>query len=111
MGRYTRPVTLLTLGASVLLAGALPCRWVAAEVLVYRAENKWVAPQDNKPLVALQKAARGGKTHFKVWLPKDGRELAIARLEVVRDILAREAKGAVVMEEVGVAKDGTLRVE
>lgn len=104
------PCTAPRLLAAALLLAALPCHpW--AEVLVYRGDNKWVAPADNKPLVALQKQARGGKTHFSVKLPADRRALAIARLEVLRDILAREAKGAIVMEEVGTAKAGTLVVE
>lgn len=107
MGPERSPLKLLVVGAVLT---ALPLG-VVAEVLVYKAENKWVAADDVKPLQALQKAARGGKSYFKVWLPKDGRELAIARLEVVRDILTREAKGAVVMEEVGSAAAQTLRIE
>jgi hypothetical protein len=84
----------------------------SAEVLTYQGDNKWVASEDNKPLQALLKAARGGKTHYTVKLPTERRELAITRLEVVRDLLAREAKAAVIMEEGnGSAKKDTLVVE
>lgn len=107
MGTDRKPLKTIVLGAAL---AALPV-WVHAEVLVFKGENKWVAADDVKPLQALQNAARGGKTYFKVWLPKENRELAVTRLEVVRDILSREAKNAVVMEEVGTAAAGTLRIE
>lgn len=107
MGRY-RVASGLMMGA---VLAALPCL-AAAEVLVYKNDNKWVAAEDNKPLQALLKAARGGKTRYAVRLPVEKRELGITRLEVVRDLLAREAKAAVVMEEAnGNAKPNTVVIE
>lgn len=108
MGRNQRPVRTLVIGVAL---AALPFCALHAETLVYKGDNKWVAPEDNKPLQALLKVARAGQVHYKVKLPADNRQLAIARLEVIRDLLAREAKAAVVMEEVGTAKGGTLEVE
>lgn len=106
------PVTtnLLRAALAALLAVApLP---LLAETLLYKTENKWVAPEDNKPLQALLKAARNGKTAWQVKLPKDNRALAITRLEIVQNLLAREAKSAIVMEEVGTAaKANTLEIK
>jgi hypothetical protein len=89
---------------------ALPA-FARAETLVFKGDNKWVAPEDNKPLQALLTAARGGKTIYKVKLPNEGRELAVMRLQVVANLLEREAKKAIVMEEVGTAAVNTLVVE
>jgi len=96
--------------AALAALPAMSVSSVVAETLVYKAENKWVAPEDNKPLQALMKKAREGQTTFKAKLPKEGRTLAVVRLEIVMGILAREAKSAIVMEEAGVAKAGTLEI-
>ena len=105
---YPRAVAFVMIGAALT---ALPC-WVQAEVLTYKGDNKWVATEDNKPLQALLKTAREGKLRFSVMLPLEHRELAVSRLEVVRDLLAREAQKAVIMEEVsGAAKANTVVVE
>lgn len=94
--------------AAVMAAGVA----VAADktaVLQYRDQNKWVAPADNKPLQQVLRAARSGEAYFRVVLPAQGRAVAVARLEILRDLLTREAKKAVVMEEVdGSAAAGTL---
>ena len=110
MGR-SRTVILLAYGAAI---AALPCftPLTHAEELIYKAENKWVAAEDNPPLLALLKAARTGKTRYVVQLPTEKRELAVSRLEVVRDLLAREAKTAVIIEEGnGSAKANTLIIQ
>lgn len=108
MGHYRSRVIRVVAGAAL---AALPLLGVQAETLVYKGENKWVAPEDNKPLQALLKQARGGKVRYSVKLPTENRALAVARLEVIKDLLAREAKSGVVMEETGVAKAGTLGIE
>ena len=106
-----RPLALLGCCLLVALAATAGVA-VHAETLVYKAENKWVAPENNKPLLNLMKQARGGKTAYKVKLPKENRQLAVVRLEVVSNILSREAKTAVVIEEAGgVAAANTLVIE
>ena len=100
-----KPFTLALLGAAVAVAP------LHAETLVYKGDNKWVAQEDNAPLQNLMQQARGGKTTFKVKLPKEGRDLAVVRLEIVLKILEREAKKAIVMEEVGTARAGTLVID
>ncbi|PZP38880.1 MAG: hypothetical protein DI585_06000 [Pseudomonas fluorescens] len=96
-----------------LAAPALLCPLSArAELLVYKDANKWVAQEDNKPLMELMAKARDGKTTYKVGLPDGNRELSVQRLEIIRDILAREAKTAVIIEEVGgSAKANTIRID
>ena len=82
-----------------------------AETLTYRASNNWVAQDDAKPLRSLLAQARAGKTHFMVTLPAD-RTRATARLEILRDLLEREAKTGIILEETptGTAAANTLEV-
>ncbi len=105
---HRRQVTLLLCGAAMAALAALPAQ---AETLVYKGDNKWVAQEDNAPLQKLMAEARGGKSIFKVKLPKENRELAVVRLEIVMKILEREAKRGIVLEETGTAKAGTLVIE
>lgn len=111
MERNRSPLTKLVMGAVLTALPALLPFTGNAETLVYKGDNKWVAPEDNAPLQSLMKKAQNGQTTFKARIPKDGRALAILRLEIVMGILAREAKGSVVMEEAGTAKAGTLDIE
>jgi hypothetical protein len=90
--------------AVAMAAVALPAAAATAPkswVLVYQGANKWVAEDQNKPLRGVMAAARGGATHFEVRLPAGQRDLNISRLEVLRDLMAREAKGPILLEEVG----------
>lgn len=105
---YRKQLSLTLLGAAL---AALPAVPTLAETLVYKGVNKWVAQEDNAPLQKLMQEARGGKTVFKVKLPKEDRELAVVRLEIVMRILEREAKKAVVMEEVGTARAGSIVID
>lgn len=98
--------------ALALLLGLPMAAQAATVVLPYRDGNKWVAPADNAGLKTLMAEARKGVVFYRVALPKEHRALAVERLEVVRDLLAREAKQAVVMEEAANnAKAQTLVVE
>ncbi|NBX86581.1 MAG: hypothetical protein EBQ80_05045 [Proteobacteria bacterium] len=86
---------------------------VAAEkngvLLVYRADNNWVAPEDNQPLRHLMRVAKGGVYQFTVQLPAKGRAKSAERLEVLRQILSKAAGRAVVIEEIaGSASEGIL---
>jgi hypothetical protein len=102
--------------ANLLLAGVAASDAHAAEpakswTLVYRESNKWVAQEDNKPLRALMKATQEGARHFEVRLPASNRDLAVARLEVLRDLMAREAQEGILLEEVeGNVQAGTIWV-
>jgi hypothetical protein len=69
-------------------------------VLTYRGANHWVAPGENKNQMVLLKAAEGGQTTFEARLPSTQRDLAIARLEVLRDLLAQKSKDGVTITEV-----------
>ena len=76
--------------------------WAAGKdvvVLTYQGDHKWVAPEENAGLRKLLGLARSGKHQFGVRLPAEERELAVSRLVVVRDLLAREAKHGVVLRE------------
>jgi hypothetical protein len=93
MGHWQRRIT-----PALLLA--LPAAAQAATVVLpYHENNKWVAPAENAGLKALMAQAHNGVVFFRVALPKENRTLAVERLVIVRDLLAREAKQAVVMEE------------
>ena len=83
-----------------------------AEPLPYQGSNNWVAQADAKPLRALLAHARQGKTHFLVTLPADNRPRATARLEILRDLLEREAKTGITLEETatGTATPNTLEI-
>ena len=83
-----------------------------AVTLTYQNENKWVSTEDNAPLLALMKAAKGGQSQFMVGIPADNRPLSIQRLLIVRDILAREAGKPVLIEESAPApKANTLIIQ
>lgn len=69
-------------------------------LLVYRGDNNWVAPEDNKPLRQLMAAAKNGVREFKVILPSKGRGKSVERLEVLRGILVKSANAPVVLEEI-----------
>lgn len=105
-----RPITftlLLLLGLAVFTA-----RPAGAATLTYQAENKWVAAEDNAPLLTLMKAAKGGQTQFLVGIPSENRPLSIQRLLIIRDILAREAGKPVLIEETAPApKPNTLIIQ
>jgi len=88
----------LILAALVGLAVAA-AQPVHAVTLTYKAENKWVAAEDNAPLLTLMKAAKSGQTHFTAGLPATNRPLSIQRLLILRDILTREAAKPVIIEE------------
>lgn len=81
-------------------------------VLQYQGTNKWVAAEDdNKPLRALLDAAARGIRHYSVVLPQEDRGLALQRLEVLQDLLAKRAKDGVLIEEAsGSTPAGTLEV-
>lgn len=107
MGHWQRRVVLLVLAAAMLPASL----WAAGVVLPYRDSNKWVAPTDNAGLKALMAQAHNGVVFYRVALPKENRALAVERLTIVRDLLAREAKQPVVMEEASTAaKTQTLAI-
>lgn len=69
-------------------------------VLTYRGANKWLAPADNAPMKPLLAAAQKGQGTFEVRLPATQRELATARLEVLRDLLAAKNPKGILIEEV-----------
>ena len=77
------------------LAAAGALLWVPApqaDVLTYVDGNKWVAPEHNAPLRALVADVKRGVRQFDARLPAQGRELAVERLVIVRDMLARESR-------------------
>ena len=85
------------------LAGQLEPSAAAADdgyVLTYRGANKWVSPQDNAAMRPLLDAAAKGQSTFTVRLPAAQRDLATARLEVLRDLLSQKSSGGVLIEEV-----------
>ncbi len=85
---------------------------VGAATLIYQAENKWVAAEDNAPLLALMKSAKNGQSQFMVGIPAENRPLSIQRLLIIRDILAREAGKPVLIEEAAPApKANTLIIQ
>jgi hypothetical protein len=96
----------------IVLLAALAAPAAALEVvLVYQGETHGVAPADNKPLIRLLAEAKKGVRRYTVLLPTENRALAVERLDVLSGLLAREAKGSVVMVEgTGKAKANTLKV-
>lgn len=112
---FAGPIAFAALGLAVLFAtGFAPTAHAAAKdvfVLTYKGDNKWVAPEDNKPLTLLLKLARTGTLRFSAKLPAERRPLAIERLQVLQDLLAREAKAGIIIEEIdGRALPDTLWV-
>ncbi len=76
----------------LVLAMAVPVWPAVAAVLTYKGDNKWVAPEDNAPLKELAADVKRGVRQFEARLPAQGRELAVERLVIVRDMLARESR-------------------
>lgn len=109
--RLSRLVLPLALLAGVAVAPPALAAAKDAFVLTYKGDNKWVAPEDNKPLIELLKLARGGVLRFSIKLPSEGRALAVERAQVLQELLAKQAKTGVLVEEVdGSALPGTLWV-
>tara|TARA_R110000868_G_scaffold190862_1_gene434871 strand:+ start:170590 stop:170919 length:330 start_codon:yes stop_codon:yes gene_type:complete len=79
---------------------ALPALAVDNYKLSYKKDNRWVAQEDATGLRNLLKDAKKNKAeHFYVQLPTDNREITIERLIVLRDILEKQLKTAVTIEE------------
>ncbi|TKW61236.1 MAG: hypothetical protein DI628_00995 [Blastochloris viridis] len=98
--------------ALILGLAVLTVQPAGAVTLTYQNENKWVSTEDNAPLLALMKSAKGGQSQFMVSIPADNRPLSIQRLLIVRDILAREAGKPVLIEESAPApKANTLIIQ
>ncbi|MBI1309419.1 MAG: hypothetical protein GC129_06200 [Proteobacteria bacterium] len=96
---------------ALALVAPLPV-WALEVVLRYQGDNRWVAQDDKAPLVKLLREAGKGATAYKVVLPAAKRDLSTERLAVLQDLLEREAKAPVVMEETsGSTKANTLKVE
>ena len=87
----------LVLGLGLLAGQAFA---IDGMVLTYRGANRWIAPGDNKNQQILLKAVEGGQETFQVRLPQSQRDLATARLEVLRDLMAQKSKNGVTIEEV-----------
>lgn len=69
--------------------------------LNYKKQNRWVAKEDAADLRNLLKTAKKqNMTQFYVKLPKENRTVTIERLVVLRDILEKQLKKAVTIEEV-----------
>jgi len=97
-----RLFTVLTLFATMSMAQAQEAPQGATPLtLVYQAENRWVAQEDNAPLRELIRKTRSeGYSHLQVQLPEEGREVSIRRLEVLVDILEQSLQRGVLIEEV-----------
>ena len=81
--------------------------------LIYQNQNRWVAKEDATSLrTFLRTAKKENITNFVVKLPEDGnRTVNIERLIVLRDILEKQLKKAVTIEEVeGSAKQNHILV-
>lgn len=69
--------------------------------LPYKKENRWVSKEDAADLRALIRDAKKAKTmHFYAQLPEDKRNVSIERLIVLRDILERQMKIGIIIEEI-----------
>ena len=69
--------------------------------LNYKKENRWVAKEDAASLRSLIKTSKEhGVRHFFVALPEENRKLAVGRLIVLRDILERQLKQEILIEEI-----------
>ncbi len=83
-----------------------------AATLTYKNQNKWVAPEDNKPLLTLMQTAKSGQTRFTVQLPASNRPLSLQRLLILKDILTRESGNPIILEETTpAAKPNTLIIK
>ena len=70
-------------------------------VLPYKKENRWVATEDATDLRNLLSEAREKKLgHYYVQLPAEKRDISIERLMVLRDILEKQVKTGIIIEEV-----------
>jgi hypothetical protein len=68
---------------------------------VYQKQNRWVAKEDAKELrILLKTAKKENATNFAVKLPEENRTVTIERLIVLRDILEKQLKKAVTIEEI-----------
>jgi hypothetical protein len=88
-----------TSAALAFLLLALPAFAADGVTLIYKGANRWVAPADNAPLHKLQAAAKQGQSHFAVRLPTADRPLSTQRLEIIRDLLAKQNPQGVLLEE------------
>lgn len=69
--------------------------------LVYQKQNRWVATEDATGLrTLLSTAKKENVTNFQVKLPEENRTVTIERLIVLRDILEKQLKMAVTIEEI-----------
>ena len=80
--------------------------------LVYQKQNRWVATEDATGLRNLLKTAKSQNvTNFLVKLPEGNRTVVIERLIVLRDILEKQLKKAVTIEEIeGTAEENHISV-
>jgi hypothetical protein len=106
MIKYLFSVVLLLVSTQALAEEQSPY------LLTYQGQNKWVSQEDKAPLRALIDAAKAKKVRvFHVVLPTQQRELAIARLKILRDILTKSlANGVVLLEVAGAAEPNTLSI-
>lgn len=85
----------------LLSVTTLPALAEDSYTLSYQKNNHWVATEDATGLRTMLKAARKEKVkHFMVQLPSTARETTIERLIVLRDILEKQLKYAVTIEEI-----------
>lgn len=95
------------------LLGGLPLvgPWAVSITLPYKAQNQWVAPEDNAPLRTLYQAAQKGQTTFTVILPRSGRTLSEQRLGVLIGLLEKQANQPVTLTEAtGKTEPNTLKL-
>lgn len=80
--------------------------------LTYKGENRWVAADDATDLRTLVKLARKQKaTYFNAILPKNKRDTSIERLIVLRDILEKNLRSGIIIEEIdGETPDNSLEI-
>lgn len=91
---------------SSLFALVATTSFAKAYTLPYENENRWVAKQDAAELRELVRTAKSeGINHFYVQLPESDRTVSLERLMVLRDILERQVKGRIIIEEVDENKE------
>lgn len=96
-----------------LALGLMPLAvWAAETTLPYRADNQWVAPEDNAALRPLYAAAKKGTAEFRVILPKGTpKALSEKRLEVLMGLMENHiAKPLVFTEATGKTAPNTLKI-
>lgn len=90
--------------ATALLSFISASAFSAEYILPYKKENHWVAKEDASMLRQLIKTAKSKKIkHFYVQLPEEKRDVSIQRLLILRDILEKQVKSGIILEEI----DGT----